>query len=794
MMATRMSISGAKRQLFMASTLSRSTARAPISRSTAVRCKSGSPNAPQPATASKDGITTTTKMLAGYITFGLAAMAMIARHKERNESTEESARIFNFAKRAVSKDRRFFEAVGYPKDFERIESEDADVAADPFSGTFRVIGDKATAIVTYQHQDPSSPSAEGENESKGDGPLFDELIVRLEDGSEFSALETFVQTEGVAQQQKAASLGKKLAMPVIGGVLIGGFCSFLVLRIVRNRPFYVHKLALDRVNNNDVARVYLGHPIKSNRKEYVGSLTDTAANYSIACKGPKGEGTLIVKAFKATPESDAADASSGADSSLLSTPGTDWKFSTLVLSIKRNELRKEKDKTAKPMEIAFSLDAGSFSSDLFDAPAIGGSQLLSPDVLTRNAFVICFENVLVPMKWMTQNMGLRPSMKGVQEAKERAVRNPYLQQSLARIEHVAIQLITTIAAHGPVCILSEESARFVEIVSQTFFPRLAYCLATPQMLPNVQVIGAPKKFVSSAEKAAWRVNLMQSLVRDRLFAGSPHLLMSMATGRFGLVVASPHHVDVVACSKALEVAPFVIPKSVRLDNARHLPLEQFSVHLQTLMQYLQEATPFALLATASLTSTATAATASGRAFRHEDLHRAKLAHALARREMMMRQAQERQQRAMNQTDGNSSLLDATGQAIRATFSTLHGFMKGLLNTTARHDKIKAPGSTEAAIQSAEAQVEAALGARPAAPTCILGVCGLNLVFAIIWVAFSVCFAIVYIMDKQRRRKSPRPKIQEAEQQDIHEHSTYYQEVTGAASSMTLRRRPSKVVQ
>ncbi|GLE01775.1 hypothetical protein PINS_up010613 [Pythium insidiosum] len=244
----------------------------------------------------------------------------------------------------------------------------------------------------------------------------------------------------------------------------------------------------------------------------------------------------------------------------------------------------------QPMEIAFSLDAGSFSSDLFDAPAVGATQLPS-NALARNAFVICFENVLVPMKWMTQNMGLRPSMKGVQEAKERAVCNPYLQQSLARIEHVAIQLLTTIAAHGPVCILSEESARFVEIVSQTFFPRLAYCLATPQMLPNVQVIGAPKKFVSSAEKAAWRVNLMQSLVRDRLFAGSPHLLMTMTTGRFGLIVASPHQVDVVACSKALEVAPFVVPKSVRLDNARHLPLEQFSVHLQTLTQYLQEATP-----------------------------------------------------------------------------------------------------------------------------------------------------------------------------------------------------------
>ncbi|GLE01774.1 hypothetical protein PINS_up010612 [Pythium insidiosum] len=355
MLATRAT---AMRRVFTATVVPRASLRAPVRFSPAVRCKSSTPNVAQPANATKEGISTTTKMLAGYITFGLAAMAMVARHKERNESTEESARIFNFAKRAVSKDRRLFDAVGYPKEFERIEAEESDTPIDPYSGTFRVIGDKATAIVTYKHQDTSSPSSKENEVSAGDGPLFDELRVRLEDGSEFSALETFVQTEGVVKQQKATSLGKKLVVPVIGGVVIGGFCSFLVLRIIRNRPFYVHKLALDRVNNNDVARVYLGHPIKSNRKDYVGSLTDTAANYSIACKGPKGEGTLIVKAFKATPESDAADASSGVDSSLLTTPGTDWKFSTLVLSIKRNELRKEKDKTAKVINLLSAQAAG----------------------------------------------------------------------------------------------------------------------------------------------------------------------------------------------------------------------------------------------------------------------------------------------------------------------------------------------------------------------------------------------------------------------------------------------------
>ncbi|TMW69083.1 hypothetical protein Poli38472_001239 [Pythium oligandrum] len=240
----------------------------------------------------------------------------------------------------------------------------------------------------------------------------------------------------------------------------------------------------------------------------------------------------------------------------------------------------------QPMEIAFSLDAGAFSSDLFDVnPVMGQDQLL------RNATVICFENVLIPFKWMTQQLGLRPTVKGVQEAKERAMRIPYLQEPLARIEQFALQLLTTISSRGPVCILSEQSARFVEILCQVFFPRLAYCLSNPQVLPSVQVIGAPKRFVTTSEKAMWRISIMQSLVRDRLFAGNSYLLADATAGRFGLIVVSPHNIDTVACSKALEVAPFLVPKSVRVANARNLPLDQFALHLQTMTQYLSEAAP-----------------------------------------------------------------------------------------------------------------------------------------------------------------------------------------------------------
>lgn len=137
---------------------------------------------------------------------------------------------------------------------------------------------------------------------------------------------------------------------MIGGVLIGGVSSFFVIRILRSRPIYVHKLVLDHVNNHEMARQWLGHPIKSNRKDYIGTLTHENANYTISCKGPKGEGTLIVKAFK--KDSDGDEAASSGDSGIMATPGTAWKFSTLVLSVQRNE--KRKDKHAKTINLLAS--------------------------------------------------------------------------------------------------------------------------------------------------------------------------------------------------------------------------------------------------------------------------------------------------------------------------------------------------------------------------------------------------------------------------------------------------------
>ncbi|RLN98391.1 hypothetical protein BBJ28_00015733 [Nothophytophthora sp. Chile5] len=320
------------------------------------------------------GVSPTMQMLAGYVAVGVTVMAVIARYKSRDEAEEEVAsnvRIFNMAKRAVVKDRRVFEAVGYPKTFEQIKQQETDdgglpIESKPSEGSFRVLGDNGSATVYYrQNLHVNGDSGDDETSSSSDIVTFDLLRVELDDGTEFSALESFLENQGVVTTQKSQTLGKKLFFPVMSGVVIGGLASFFVIRILRNRPFYVHKLVLDHVNNHDMARQLLGHPIKSDRTKYVGVLTNEAANYTIACSGPKGDGTLIVKAFK--KEAPAAKTEDGEEklTDVMATPGTAWKFSTLVLSVSRNEKRKAKAKNAKTINLLSNGDVPAMPSQRF---------------------------------------------------------------------------------------------------------------------------------------------------------------------------------------------------------------------------------------------------------------------------------------------------------------------------------------------------------------------------------------------------------------------------------------------
>ncbi|EGZ13028.1 hypothetical protein PHYSODRAFT_512072 [Phytophthora sojae] len=241
---------------------------------------------------------------------------------------------------------------------------------------------------------------------------------------------------------------------------------------------------------------------------------------------------------------------------------------------------------SQAMVSSFSMDVSAYSSDLYEYPAtkrpVGG---------LPNAFVMCWENVLVPTKWMHQQLGLRSSLQALQAAKQRALRTPNLQAALAAVEQDLIQLLTSVSSYGPLFIVSEESVQFVEAMCKTFFPRLAFCLGSSTTMTSVHVIGSPSRFQSAAEKAAWRVNLLQSLCRDRLFGGAPQRLLDPRAGRFGLVVVSPHQTDIAACGDTYKAAPFVVSKSVHVQNARNLTLGEFTLHLRTLAEYVPQAAP-----------------------------------------------------------------------------------------------------------------------------------------------------------------------------------------------------------
>ncbi|CAH0486374.1 unnamed protein product [Peronospora farinosa] len=208
------------------------------------------------------------------------------------------------------------------------------------------------------------------------------------------------------------------------------------------------------------------------------------------------------------------------------------------------------------------MDVSAYSNDLYEYPAIKQSTNS-----LCNAFVMCWENVLVPTKWMRQHLGLKSSLAALQTAKQQILRTPHLQAALATVEQELIHLLTSVSNPWPA--IYHDST----------------------VMTSVHVVGAPNRFQRAAEKAAWRVNLLQSLCRDRLFGGAPQKLFDPITGKFGLVVVSPHQTDIAACADANKAAPFVISKSVHVQNARNLTLQEFMLHLRTLAGYVPQAAP-----------------------------------------------------------------------------------------------------------------------------------------------------------------------------------------------------------
>lgn len=133
-------------------------------------------------------------------------------------------------------------------------------------------------------------------------------------------------------------------MQIIFGVLIGSVSAFYLIRIIRDRPSYAHKLAMDYVNANAMARSLLGHPISSSQKEFTGTITSDAIQYSVPCKGTKNEGTLLIRAYKKSNEQAVRS-----ESTAKKETDSGWTFTRVVLKVAQS--KKRKDKNVKLVDI-----------------------------------------------------------------------------------------------------------------------------------------------------------------------------------------------------------------------------------------------------------------------------------------------------------------------------------------------------------------------------------------------------------------------------------------------------------
>lgn len=228
--------------------------------------------------------------------------------------------------------------------------------------------------------------------------------------------------------------------------------------------------------------------------------------------------------------------------------------------------------------------------------------------VSKNAFVLNWEDVLAPVSLLHHRIGLQPSRSALAQAQALFASDAYLQQAIYAIEDQILELLRIASSMGPTYIVSERSMAFMEATCASFFPRLAIWLAhasiaMPQSQRHrVQVITAPRtKFASEMEKAAWRVNTVQAICKDSVAPRNSRdqtqqqMLRSPASGTLGLIHVSAVELDTFACVKAIDVAPFLLPKCVQVASApsardaEAMSLEKFFAQLRTLQRYIVSA-------------------------------------------------------------------------------------------------------------------------------------------------------------------------------------------------------------
>ncbi|ETI37249.1 hypothetical protein F441_16566 [Phytophthora nicotianae CJ01A1] len=221
---------------------------------------------------------------------------------------------------------------------------------------------------------------------------------------------------------------------------------------------------------------------------------------------------------------------------------------------------------------------------------------------TKQMAVINWENVLIPMDWLSVYLGLGTSHAAVKTAVVRCQSSPELIQSLAAIETRIMELLTESMrlVGGPVFIVSEYPTIYVELVCSLFFPRLTAALRNATS--GIYVVGTPDTQLSTQEMKQWKVNLLHTAIHEHLFTGMSgeatlNLLARSVTGRIKVVALCSSDADVVAISAIHLMAPNAVVKHIKTQGVRPafsrspqtpVSLDDFYAQLQRLMQFVRQ--------------------------------------------------------------------------------------------------------------------------------------------------------------------------------------------------------------
>ncbi|OQS07956.1 hypothetical protein THRCLA_00062 [Thraustotheca clavata] len=238
-----------------------------------------------------------------YIITAVSLLGGVAYYKNLTEDASPATVAFLQAKHSAIRNKVVIDITGLPTDIKMLP-DSVENGSKIYSGKIALRGEKGSAEVKYV----------ADTSEKDDNGKYKLLLLDLisTDDKPVSLLKpqrkaelTPTDQEAIKEQRvdELKALVSKLALPALFCFGVGCTVGYFILRILKNRPSYIIQLGLDQVNQVPRVKEFLGHPVKTNKNTYVGSITDTFAKFESVCKGPKeistlGEGTMYVQAIR----------------------------------------------------------------------------------------------------------------------------------------------------------------------------------------------------------------------------------------------------------------------------------------------------------------------------------------------------------------------------------------------------------------------------------------------------------------------------------------------------------------